>query len=359
MKNLPTVVASPLNDASVALDAFDSIVRVVNRDAVDVLFVARTSSTSRQRLLGVRFSGTVMAVRLESFGLPNIGDRAAAFRTFAETAIGDELDESGALNLELPDERIHIIDCFSPHFQAWRDRPPASDEQVEAYLFAHALASWHFAQPSWVLGPSDLLRLNRTLPDVLRLVQLHEGVAWSVSNRTSTGASLTPIPAFIRDRRAARTQPTHKDGPLAPSPNEPAAFVFVDESRIADLRRLETDRFDLAKLIGLCEELNICYRSQCYLAVAALTRSLLDHVPPIFNCPHFAAVASTGSRSFKETMAALESMARKVADQHLHGQIRQSETLPTRVQVDFSQAVDVLLGEIVRLLQTPGNKTST
>jgi hypothetical protein len=132
------------------------------------------------------------------------------------------------------------------------------------------------------------------------------------------------------------------------------SFVFVDEARIADLRRVESKAFDLRKLIAVCEELNQCYRAQCYHAVAALTRSLLDHVPPIFGAGTFAEVANnTGPRSFKEAMQHLENGARKIADPHLHGHIRSSEALPTRVQVDFSQSVDVLLGEIVRRLQAP------
>jgi hypothetical protein len=46
----------------------------------------------------------------------------------------------------------------------------------------------------------------------------------------------------------------------------------------------------------------------------------------------------------------LEKAARKIADMHLHGQIRKAETLPAQQQVNFSAEVDVLLGEIVRVL---------
>ena len=45
----------------------------------------------------------------------------------------------------------------------------------------------------------------------------------------------------------------------------------------------------------------------------------------------------------------LENAARKVADAHLHTQIRKSETLPTAQQVNFASGLDVLLSEIVRI----------
>ena len=133
----------------------------------------------------------------------------------------------------------------------------------------------------------------------------------------------------------------------------PSEYTFVDEVRIADLRHTTSSQHDLRKLIALCGELNQCYRSQCYHAVAALTRAVLDHVPPIFGHQNFAAVANRyGSKSFKDCMTQLETMARKIGDMHLHTQIRERESLPTRTQVNFSQAVDVLLAEIVRLLGT-------
>jgi len=49
-------------------------------------------------------------------------------------------------------------------------------------------------------------------------------------------------------------------------------------------------------------------------------------------------------------MAHLENSARRIADAHLHTQIRARETLPTATQVNFSNDLDVLLAEIVRIL---------
>ena len=81
-----------------------------------------------------------------------------------------------------------------------------------------------------------------------------------------------------------------------------------------------------------------------------LTRAIIDHVPPIFGCKSFAEVTNNygGTKSFKEAMANLETSSRKIADHYLHGQIRKSESLPNVTQIDFSNNIDLLLGEIDR-----------
>ncbi|MGB6873746.1 MAG: hypothetical protein WBE46_06385 [Dehalococcoidia bacterium] len=129
--------------------------------------------------------------------------------------------------------------------------------------------------------------------------------------------------------------------------------TYVDSQRIKELRSIGSDRFDLSKIVRLCEELNTSYASGCYFSVAMLLRAIVDHVPPIFNCKSFGDVPNMypGSKSFKESMTNLDKSLRKIADAHLHVQIRRSETLPNRTQVNFSPDLDVLLAEIVRILR--------
>lgn len=105
----------------------------------------------------------------------------------------------------------------------------------------------------------------------------------------------------------------------------------------------------------MCEELNLCYSMECYFAVAMLVRSILDHVPPIFASKNFSEVANNyaGAKSFKQSMEHLENSSRKIVDHHLHGQIRKSETLPNKTQVNFASELDFLLAEIIRILQKP------
>ena len=131
-------------------------------------------------------------------------------------------------------------------------------------------------------------------------------------------------------------------------------ILFVDSTRLTELRATHSTNFDLSKLIKYCEELNLNYDAGCFLAVSMLVRAILDHVPPVFGYKSFSEVAnnySGGSKSFKESMDHLEKSLRKIADSCLHGQIRTREVLPNRTQVNFSSDLDVLLAEIVRVLK--------
>jgi hypothetical protein len=128
---------------------------------------------------------------------------------------------------------------------------------------------------------------------------------------------------------------------------------FVDLTRIAELRSASSAQFDMRKLVKLCEELNVCYAHECYFAVAMLTRAVLDHVAPMFNCKSFAEVASNyggAGKSFKSSMQHLEKSLRNIADSCLHLQIRDKESLPNKTQISFMNDLDVLLAEIVRIL---------
>jgi hypothetical protein len=127
---------------------------------------------------------------------------------------------------------------------------------------------------------------------------------------------------------------------------------YVDKSRIQELKSIST-KFDLSKLTKILEEMNVCSQKQCYISLITLTRALLDHVPPVFSCSKFSEVSNNyrGNKSFKDSMLHLENSSRKIADQHLHSQIRQKESLPNKTQVNFSNDIDVLLSEIVRILK--------
>lgn len=130
-------------------------------------------------------------------------------------------------------------------------------------------------------------------------------------------------------------------------------LLFIDSIRIEELSQIKSDKFDIKKILCFCEELNVCYQNGCYLAVAMLIRALIDHVAPIFEFNTFSEVVNnySSTRSFKEHMKRLDDSSRKIADAHLHTGIRSKETLPTQTQVNFSNDVDVLLGEIIRILK--------
>ncbi len=124
--------------------------------------------------------------------------------------------------------------------------------------------------------------------------------------------------------------------------------LYVSVDRIKGINKCE---FDLSRLIRLCEELNIAYQNKCYMSVAMIVRSIIDHIPPLFGFDTFNEVANNyrGTKSFKDVAKSLNDTLRKIADSHLHTPIRKKEILPTDIQVDFKQSLDVLLTEIIRI----------
>lgn len=128
---------------------------------------------------------------------------------------------------------------------------------------------------------------------------------------------------------------------------------YVNVQRIDELRCINSTSYDLAKLVRMCEELNICYSNGAYFATLMLVRSILDHISPIFGCRTFSEIANNynGGKSFKEATQRLENTSRKIADSYLHSQIRNSESLPNSTQVKFDSELDFLLAEIYRLLK--------
>ncbi len=130
--------------------------------------------------------------------------------------------------------------------------------------------------------------------------------------------------------------------------------IYINPSRIREIEEIRgNNKYDLSKLIEILKEINSSYQHQCLYSVIALTRILLDHIPPIFNCKNFDEVANNypGGKSFKKSMRHLKDSCRNIADHHIHNQVRQSETLLNETQINFSNDLDVLLSEIVRLLK--------
>jgi hypothetical protein len=140
---------------------------------------------------------------------------------------------------------------------------------------------------------------------------------------------------------------------IANTTNGKSVGVYVDVSRLIELRNCANSDFDLTRLIRLCEEINSAYASASAMSCAMLVRAIADHIPPIFSMPNFTEVANNygGARSFKGAMKTLDNSLRSVADGHLHTQIRKREVVPTMTQVDFRPALDLLLSEVIRLLK--------
>lgn len=140
--------------------------------------------------------------------------------------------------------------------------------------------------------------------------------------------------------------------PAKPSA-ESALPNYVDAQRIFQLQAVKKIEWDLRKLVRLLQEINLAHINGMHMATVMLVRAVADHVSPILGCKTFSEVANnyTAPRSFSDQMKHLDVSMRKVADMHLHQQVRKSEVLPSATQVDFKAALDVLLAEILRILQ--------
>ena len=127
---------------------------------------------------------------------------------------------------------------------------------------------------------------------------------------------------------------------------------YIHQDRIINLKALKSVEFDFIRLNTICEEINCCAKNKNYFALGALIRILLDHIPPIFGCRDFNEVANnykTG-KSVKKSLKNLQDTSRNISDGLLHQVIRRTESLPNLNQVNFSAEIDVLLGEIVRII---------
>lgn len=126
---------------------------------------------------------------------------------------------------------------------------------------------------------------------------------------------------------------------------------FVNAHRITELENIQNDYFDFTKLIKMLNEINDSFALGNYFSVAMLSRSVINHIPPVFGFDTFNQVASNyGSQSFKKNMFNLNQSMKNIADNYLHEKIRKKEVLPNENQVDFSRDLDVLLAEIIRIL---------
>jgi hypothetical protein len=126
--------------------------------------------------------------------------------------------------------------------------------------------------------------------------------------------------------------------------------LFISHSRIQELRDCKNPKFDLEKLIRICEEINHNFEHGNYFSVGVLGRAVLDHVPPIFqNQKTFQQVISQAPGSIKKQFNNLDQNVRDIADTMLHFPIGQKETLPNSYTIGYGQLLDVLLQQVIQI----------
>ena len=130
-------------------------------------------------------------------------------------------------------------------------------------------------------------------------------------------------------------------------------YLFLHKDIIAELKTIKDSKFDLSKLIKMCEELNDSYARANYIASALLIRSVMNHVPPIFGENDFNNVVAQSGRSIKAVLKRLNEEARPIADLHAHFMIREKESLPSKNQLEpYKPGFEVLLHEVISRVST-------
>ena len=201
----------------------------------------------------------------------------------------------------------------------------------------------------WAGEVAPLLRFDKSYYDTFshHLERLHLDLSIDAQ-----AASLRVMITQVR-MAAADLEAAHDETGAQKVKAAYAEGTYVDPGRVVELEDLSPKGFDLTKLVQLLRELDSSFREGNTFATGMLVRAILDHVPPIFGKKSFAEVANSyaGGKSFGESMKKLDQSSRNIADRYLHTQAREKEALPTPVQVDFTQDLDVLLEEIVRTLK--------
>lgn len=193
---------------------------------------------------------------------------------------------------------------------------------------------------------AGLGRINDFGVPLLRMQNLSGFGAWNPPTPDDVLEAIALVEGGLNQVRRKQVQPQKVAGG-SPLP------LYVDAQRILQLQAVKRPEWDLRKLLRLLQEINLAHANGMHMATAMLVRAVADHVSPILGCRTFSEVANnyTAPRTFCDHMKHLDGSMRKVADMHLHQQVRKSEVLPTATQVDFKAALDILLAEILRILQ--------
>jgi len=120
------------------------------------------------------------------------------------------------------------------------------------------------------------------------------------------------------------------------------------------IRRLQSKKFNLSKLVRFAEELNENYDRGNYLSCALLIRAIINHVPPLFCCTTFGQVVANSAKSVKALLNHLEEGARDVGDLHTHYTVSRFSMPPTKNQLEpYKPPLEVLFNEIERRVGSP------
>jgi hypothetical protein len=135
------------------------------------------------------------------------------------------------------------------------------------------------------------------------------------------------------------------------SPRQLHAGWIVDPDLISKIERSNGNRLNVTHLVRVLREINSSLVHGNVVATVPLMRAVLNHVPPIFGHQNFEQVVANVGRSLKDSYLHLEDGLRKIADFHTHKRIDETDTYPSRAQVEpFKPQFELLLQNVLAAL---------
>ncbi len=192
--------------------------------------------------------------------------------------------------------------------------------------------------------------------DEIELYSLMKGFSWNKEKKDDLSFAkncLDETNRYFKNPHAEKPKQVFKNNSLS----------YVDQSRIEELKKLNSlkrikSTYDISRLVTLCDELNLNSTMGTVNAVSALQRTIINHIPPLFEKDNFEQLVANYPfpKSVKKSLGNLLNSMRPIADYNLHVQVSKTDSLPNMTQVDFSNDLDVLLSEVCKVLKAAPKK---
>lgn len=210
-EQLEVVIPAHCTPTSILLTLYEGTHKVANRDAVASYFTFTADKGRHVGRIGVMFSGNFEFVKPKAFRFPENMDRKWFRAECAYASIGEYLAREGLPPETKPGTAALQIPCFSDQFEIWSERAAPEDEEILEYARAKVFACWEHGLNVAAFSAADTLRLHADMKSIKRMLQIGEGEDWTIMDTTVMGATVQPLPAFLRTQRSA-VQPQQAGG---------------------------------------------------------------------------------------------------------------------------------------------------
>src|SRR5665213_709831 len=198
---LSETIVSRESDVGILINQVRGATNEFDRDSTAMHFSFRVLGRHAPARVAVLFSQSFISdLRPATIGIYGLAREEALFAC-ALARVGDFIDEVGTAHLIETRDRIEV-QCLSYNIEAWRNRQPATEEQVVAYFAAKVDWAWRYDQASTTAVASDTIRLRVPWNTIQRMAQLGDGIYW---RRDPESAVFVPEPSALRARRSGIT----------------------------------------------------------------------------------------------------------------------------------------------------------